>query len=243
MKKVKDLGKPFVDRKQTAAITDDEITRAVIEGISKMASSSHTTTCLPVWATTPSDGRVWLLGQRSAIDLIQEIPQRLSPTNPTHCISRFGVGASIVRKDATPATQSNCLSTNRKWGSEDCESGCTFACAVDKVPGDFPCSVICKRIGVLWQEESRAHNGTASMLSALNAAVCHARTENTILENSLLYSSASIGAIEAANHVKAGSDQDNTRTTGTDAEDRDQHHSVVPWVVRHANVKVDGCTP
>ena len=41
MKKAQDSGKPFVDRKQTAAITDDEISGAVIEGISNMASSSH----------------------------------------------------------------------------------------------------------------------------------------------------------------------------------------------------------
>ena len=41
MKKAKDSGKSFVDRKQTAAITDDEITDAVVEGMPNMASSSH----------------------------------------------------------------------------------------------------------------------------------------------------------------------------------------------------------
>ena len=41
-KKAKGLGKPFVDRKQTAAVTDDEmITGAVVEGMFNMASSSH----------------------------------------------------------------------------------------------------------------------------------------------------------------------------------------------------------
>ena len=42
MKKAKGSGKPFVDRKQTAAITDDEmITGAVVEGMSNMTCSSH----------------------------------------------------------------------------------------------------------------------------------------------------------------------------------------------------------
>ena len=41
MKKAKDSGKSCVDRKQTATITDDVITGAVIEGIPHMASSSH----------------------------------------------------------------------------------------------------------------------------------------------------------------------------------------------------------
>ena len=40
MKKAKDSGKPFVDRKQTAGITDDEIMCVVIEGILNMAGSS-----------------------------------------------------------------------------------------------------------------------------------------------------------------------------------------------------------
>ena len=41
MQKAKESGKPFVDREQTAAITDDEITGAVIEGNPNVASSSH----------------------------------------------------------------------------------------------------------------------------------------------------------------------------------------------------------
>ena len=41
MKKAKGSGKPFDDRKQTAANTDDEITGAVVEGMPNMASSSH----------------------------------------------------------------------------------------------------------------------------------------------------------------------------------------------------------
>ena len=41
MKRAKDSGMPFVDRKQTAAITDDEITGAVIDGVPNVASSSH----------------------------------------------------------------------------------------------------------------------------------------------------------------------------------------------------------
>ena len=41
MKKAKDSGKPFVDRKQTAAITVDDITGAVIKGVPHAASSSH----------------------------------------------------------------------------------------------------------------------------------------------------------------------------------------------------------
>ena len=47
MQKAKDSSKPFVDRKQTAAITDDEITTAVIEGIPNMTSSSHDHVCVP----------------------------------------------------------------------------------------------------------------------------------------------------------------------------------------------------
>ena len=42
MKKAKEQGKPFVDRKQAAMITDEqseEITGALIEGISNMACS------------------------------------------------------------------------------------------------------------------------------------------------------------------------------------------------------------
>ena len=44
MKKAKEQGKPFEDRKQAAAITDDQgeqRTGAVIEGISNMANSSR----------------------------------------------------------------------------------------------------------------------------------------------------------------------------------------------------------
>ena len=41
MKKVKVSNNALVDRKQTAAITDDEITGTVIEGIPNMAGSSH----------------------------------------------------------------------------------------------------------------------------------------------------------------------------------------------------------
>ena len=44
MARAKDSGKPFVDRKQTAAITDDDINGAVIEGIFKQEPRLS---CLP----------------------------------------------------------------------------------------------------------------------------------------------------------------------------------------------------
>ena len=55
--------RPFVDRKQTAAITDDVFTSAVIEGISNMASSSRN--CVFAVTEKPSLGNHAVRWKRS----------------------------------------------------------------------------------------------------------------------------------------------------------------------------------
>ena len=59
-------------------------------------------------------------------------------------------------------------------------------------------------------------------VSALSTAVCQAGTEETILDNSPKYSSASMGAIRES--LGGRTDLNDTRTSGTCAEDRDHHH-------------------
>ena len=63
-------------------------------------------------------------------------------------------------------------------------------------------------------------------ISASSTAVCQARTEGTIFENSPL------GAIEDANRSGGRTYQDDKRTTGAGAEDRDQHHGSCRSMVR-----------
>ena len=115
---------------------------------------------------------------------------------------------------------------NRKWDRElmtvlnflDCLSGCTFACAVDKGPGDFLVSVICK--GMEFRGRKRVVLRTDSeAISALTTAVCPARAEETILENSPKYSSP-----RGCESLGGRTDQDDKSTTGAGAKDRDQHH-------------------
>ena len=115
--------------------------------------------------------------QGSGFDLISEIHQNLSGTNTTQRISRFGNGVStVLRKDLphkrrspdrdVSDTKMDHFIMDRKTDSElmtalnslDRESGCVFACAADKGPGDFSVSIVCKRFRVPSQEESRAQN-------------------------------------------------------------------------------------
>ena len=74
-----------------------------------------------------------------------------------HCDAGKVLGLPHKRRSSerdVSETQMDCFSTNRQTDSElmtvlnflDCESGCTFACAVDRVPGDFPCQRHLQRI-------------------------------------------------------------------------------------------------
>ena len=99
--------------------------------------------------------------------------------------------------------------------------GSTFACALGKGPGDFPVSVMCRGLGVLWRAQT---DHRACYLCALSTAVCQARTEETILKKPPKCSSASMGAVEVANRLVEGQIRTDKRTTGAGAEDRDQHH-------------------
>ena len=70
-----------------------------------------------------------------------------------------------------------------------------FGCAVDLSPTDVPVSGMCKGLEFKWQEDT-------------SAVVCQARTEETILVNSPKYSSASMGAVEVANRLVEGRQED-----------------------------------
>ena len=69
-------------------------------------------------------------------------------------------------------TQMDYFLTNRQTDSElmkvpnflDCESGCSFDCAVDKGPGDFRVSVVCKAWSSAAGRKSCSER-TASMFS------------------------------------------------------------------------------
>ena len=111
-----------------------------------------------------------------------------------------------------PETQRDYNFTNRKSDSElmtvlnflDCGSGCTFACAVDFGPGDFLVTVICKGLKFGGRKRFVLRTGREHAVSAVSTAVCQARTEETILENSPKYSSASMGATGFANPFVEG---------------------------------------
>ena len=61
-------------------------------------------------------------------------------------------------------------------------------------------------------------------ISALNTAVCQARTEETILEHVAKVLVSQHGRNRGRESLWWKADQDVERTTGTGAEDRDQHH-------------------
>ena len=69
-----------------------------------------------------------------------------------------------------------------------------------------------------------------------NTAVCWERMEQTILENSPKYASASMGAIEVANRLMEG--QMRTIRGRLEQVLKIQKHitnPIVPWIVRHAS--------
>ena len=80
----KDSGMPFVDRKQTAAITDDEITGAVIDGVPNVASSSH--------------DYVFAVMERSSLET--------TPTNRRGCSFSW---SSLSCKSSVSASRKRCI--------------------------------------------------------------------------------------------------------------------------------------
>ena len=76
---------------------------------------------------------------------------------------------------------------NRKTDSEqmtvlnflDCESGCTFAGAIDKGPRDFFVSVICKGLEFCGWKSVVLRTDSEHAISASSTAACQARAEQT----------------------------------------------------------------
>ena len=95
------------------------------------------------------------------------------------------------------------------------ESGCTFACAVDKGPVDFLDSVIPKGVDICGGKR------TASMLSQRQAR--YAKQERRSPSSRIRQSTRQQAKLQL--RLRGGrTDQDDKMTTGARAEDRDQHH-------------------
>ena len=142
-------------------------------------------------------------------------------------------------------TQMDYFFMNRKTDSElmtllnilDCESGFSFACAVDKGPGDFLVSVICNGLVFCGRKRVVRRTGSEHAVSALSTAVCHARKEET-------NQSASMGTHEFANRLKDRLGRyELEQVVKIEINITDP---IVARVVRHASwyrVKLDGYSP
>ena len=105
----------------------------------------------------------------------------------------------------------------------DCESGCVSACATDKGTSDLFVSVVGKGMEFCGRKRVVLRTDSERAISALSTAVCQARTEETILEECtevLVYQYGCTRGCESSGRA----DQEDTSTTGTGAEGRDQHH-------------------
>ena len=148
-----------------------------------------------------------------------------------------------------PQTQMDYFFMNRKGDTElltvlnflDCESGCMFSCAVDKGPGDYPVSVVCKGLQFCGRKRIVMRTDNENAITALSKAVCEGRTDETALESGPKYSSASMGAIEVANRAVEGqirairSRLEEVLRTRIEITD-----PIVPWLVRHASWLLNG---
>ena len=182
-----------------------------------------------------------LMCQRSGVDLIQEIHQKLRGTNTPQRISRFGVCVGTVSLERRPKTQMDYFFMNCKTDSSlitvpkflDCESGCTFVCTVDKGPGYFLVSVICKGVAFCGRRNVVLRTDHSHAISALSTVLCQARKEEeTILKHSPTYSSAKMDAIEVANRFVL-----KIEISITDVV---RHAS---WLLNGYRVKLDGSPP
>ena len=122
-----------------------------------------------------------LMAQRSGFDLIQEIHQMLNGTNTTQRICRSAVGVSIVllercqtchTRDAVRiVTCPKRRWTTSSWTASRTASRWPFACPVDKGPGDFPVSVICKGFELCGRRRFGLKTDNEHAISALSTVV------------------------------------------------------------------------